>query len=262
MAWLCGGLLLTDIWPLAVAWRSGRDTALRHALLWTMAAWAGWVACAAWGVPGGGAGDVGTYAALCLTGCAGVAVLGARRPGVAAWNFVVAGLLAVLLRPVWEGLGELHLREAHLVFLIATLAVPLLNYLPTRLGLAALALGLACGIETARLAGAALPGGVPEAGHLLLAVSPWLAWAGVQLGRRGDSEFDRLWLAYRDRFGLVWGQRMREQFNRAAANAGWPVSLAWGGLRASNSPPPPALLIQTLRAVLKRFAPEAPSSEE
>jgi len=33
-------------------------------------------------------------------GCAGVAVLGARRPGMTAWNFVVAGLLAVLLLPV------------------------------------------------------------------------------------------------------------------------------------------------------------------
>jgi hypothetical protein len=37
------------------------------------------------------------YLALCLTGCVGVAVLGARRPGVGAWDFVLLGLLAVLL---------------------------------------------------------------------------------------------------------------------------------------------------------------------
>ena len=46
-----------------------------------------------------------------------MAVLGARRPGVTAWNFVVAGLLAVLLRPLFEGLGELRLGPAHLLFL-------------------------------------------------------------------------------------------------------------------------------------------------
>jgi hypothetical protein len=72
------------------------------------------------------------------------------------------------------------------------------------------------------------------------------------------TEFDRLWLAYRDRFGFVWGQRMREQFNRAAHHAGWPVVLRWGGLHttATEAAPDPAAMLATLRAVLKRFGPE------
>ena len=62
------------------------------------------------------------YTALCLTGCAGVAVLGARRPGVAAWHFVPLGLLAVLLMPLAEGWGHLQLSPVRAGFLGATLA--------------------------------------------------------------------------------------------------------------------------------------------
>jgi hypothetical protein len=40
-----------------------------------------------------------------------------------------------------------------------------------------------------------------------------------------------MWLDFRDRWGLVWGQRVREQFNHAAENAGWPIQLRWLGLR-------------------------------
>ena len=54
--------------------------------MWAGGAWAAWVATT-W-APG----PLATYLALCLSACAGVAVLGARRPGVTAWNFVVAGL--------------------------------------------------------------------------------------------------------------------------------------------------------------------------
>ena len=66
-------------------------------------------ATAAW--PGSRVAALG-YTALSLTGCAGVAVLGARRPGVGPWNFVLLGLLAVMLLPLAEGLlsrGALHL---------------------------------------------------------------------------------------------------------------------------------------------------------
>ena len=69
-----------------------------------------------------------------------------------------------------------------------------------------------------------------------------------------------MWLDFRDRFGFVWGQRLRDQFNRAAANAGWPVYLRWRGLRlrAGTELPPDDLqtrIVDTLRAMLKRFGP-------
>src|SRR5205814_8699122 len=95
------------------------------------------------------------YLALSLTGCAGVAVLGARRPGVGAWNFVLFGLLAVALLPLAECLitgGELHLAGPRTLFLASTLAVPFCNYLPTRLGPAAVLLAVASALALATLA--------------------------------------------------------------------------------------------------------------
>ncbi|HZT82343.1 MAG TPA: hypothetical protein VFA26_19095 [Gemmataceae bacterium] len=258
-------LLLTAAYPLWRAWRANRQTSLTHALAWATAAWAAWVvALAAEGWPAASA--LGRYLALALTGCAGVAVLGARRPGVAAWNFVVVGLLAVLLLPVAEGFGKLELGPARVVFLAAALAVAVVNYLPTRLGPAALMLGAGCGLALARLVlpaeERAAAGWLDPLGGGLLALSPWAALALGWRRAEGVPEFDRLWLAFRDRFGLVWGQRMREQFNRAAANAGWPVVLGWGGLRvqAGAAEPGPAAreeMLATLRAVLKRFGPES-----
>ena len=99
------------------------------------------------------------YLALSLTACAGVAVSGARRPHVRAWNFVVLGLLAVLMLPLLEGLllnrplGPVRIDNFTEVFrfdrafLLVTLFVVVSNYLPTRLGPAAFLGGLGCGVE-------------------------------------------------------------------------------------------------------------------
>ncbi|HZY85096.1 MAG TPA: hypothetical protein VFE78_09720 [Gemmataceae bacterium] len=254
---LWGLVLLTGFVPLARAWRANRLTALRYAVGWALAAWAAWAgAAAATAARPGADGGLTAYLALCLTGCAGVAVLGARRPGAGAWNFVVAGLLAVLLLPVARGLGVPKPEPWHLAFLGVTLAVGLANYLPTRLSLAVLFVAAGCGVELARLAAVGPAGEL--AGRPLLALAPWVGWVVVAGAPAPAAEFDRLWLAYRDRFGLVWGQRMREQFNRAAANAGWPVFLSWQGLASTGAgaPPPAAQAVATLQAVLKRFGPE------
>jgi hypothetical protein len=254
---LWGLLFLTGIYPLTRALRANRATTLRQPLIWALLAWAAWTANAWFYVlrPDRDAPFL-PYLALCLTGCAGVAVLGARRPGVGAWNFVVVGLLAVLLLPVLNGLGEPRVEGAHWLFLSVTLAVPIVNYLPTRLGLSAVLVAVGCGCEMAVLVGAELPG-LQSVAMILLALSPWVS--AILFARKSfGSEFDRLWLAYRDRFGFVWGQRMREQFNRAAHHAGWPVELRWGGLHTTDTDdaPEPASLLTTLRAILKRFGPE------
>jgi hypothetical protein len=142
--------------------------------------------------------------------------------------------------------------------------VAVLNYLPTRLGPAAGLLGLGCVWEMlALLAPGVLTGPTGldfSPGWLCLALVPWaalLAWKGRP---RADSAFDALWRRFRDGFGLVWGQRLRDQFNRAAANAGWPVYLTWRGLIYTARVLPPdeslqATLLATLRAMLKRFLP-------
>jgi hypothetical protein len=57
---------------------------------------------------------------------------------------------------------------------------------------------------------------------------------------------------------VVWGQRVREQFNRSAANAGWPVALHWYGLvvEEGRTPPDGAALVAKLQALLRRFGPD------
>lgn len=246
---------LTGAYPLVRAWRANRRTSLLQAVNWAVVAWAAW----GWVLWPGAVGQAPRYAALCLTGCAAVAVLGARRPGVGAWNFVLVGLLAVMLLPLAEnwlrpGALQLGLRA---VLLGGTIAVGVLNYLPTRFAPAAVLVALGAAAELVALVEMADP---PAVGRWLLALAAWVALAGARR-RNPPSEFDCLWLGFRDRFGLFWGQRTREQFNRSAANAGWPVYLSWRGLRLDPGAAPPdaehqEAMVAVLRALLKRFGPE------
>jgi hypothetical protein len=238
-----GILLVSGFYPLYRAWRGTAGTTLRHAVVWACLAWGAWCAAIlADSNPGL------RYLALCLTACAGVAVLGARRPGVAAWDLVVACLLIALCRPLLEGLGELRLNRGHLFFLAVALSAALGNYLPTRQALTALVLGAWCVLQLAEVEA---PWTV-----LVLVTVPWL---GLLASPRNPSEdFDEIWRAYRDSFGFVWAQRLREQFNHSARNAGWAVYLGWSGLQLTGegAPPDAAKLQETLWALLKRFRSE------
>jgi hypothetical protein len=257
---------LTGIYPLGRAWQANRQTSLLQTVYWAIAAWAAWglaIASAAnWPLPSAAA---SYHLALSLTGCAALAVLGARRPGATAWNFVIAALLAVNLLSLAESqltAGILQLNSYRFTCLGAPLAVGVLNYLPTGLAPAALALLLGCALELASLAASAHTGQTRhlalEAGWIALAFTPWIAMASLRSTRPPASEFDRIWVDFRNRFGFVWAQRLREQFNRSAANAGWTVILRWKGLRLvrGSLPPEPSTqtaMLATLRALLKRF---------
>ncbi len=244
-------LLLTGAYPLLRAWLANRQTSLIHALSWAALAWLAWEGVLLAAAFGSGESAAARYAALCLTGCAGVAVLGARRPGVGPWNFVALGLLVVLLLPLAEGFGRLSLSLPRLLFLAATLAVCFLNYLPTRLAPAALLAAAGCGVELWSLA-AGRDGPLLGAGRLALAAAPWAACAMVCGRAPPASEFDRTWRRFRDSFGGLWAERLREQFNRAAANAGLTGRLGWGGLQGASAVEGEQLLA-TLRALLTRF---------
>lgn len=259
LAWL---ILLTGLWPLGLAWRASRRTSLFHAMHWGAAAWLSWCAAFGPGLQGQHSGLV--YLALCLTGCAGVAVLGARQPGVAAWNFVVLGLLLVLLLPWLESLvrgGTLELEGIRAIFLLFTLAVPVLNYLPTRLAIAAGLAALAVGLEFANLLFphlAAVEARQPAAVGCL-ALAPWAGWLALRR-RRPAAELDRRWLDFRDRFGLVWSWRLREHFNRSARHAGLATVLGWSGFAGVKGGNETAAA-QILTALLHRFGPDRSGEE-
>jgi hypothetical protein len=257
-------IYLTSAYPLARAWRANRATTLVHALNWTVAAWLAWW-CAV--LLGDEEGTVAIrYLALCLTGCAGIAVMGARRPIVGAWNCVLLALLGVLLLPLAEHavLGIRLLDPLRLVFVIGTIAVAVLNYLPTRLAWPALLVGGAGALEvmalSASLDDSSRRSVAMQIANYLWPLACWLALLAQRRDWRGTAVFDRDWLGFRDRYGLMWSQRIREQFNRAAANASWPVNLYWRGLRMTvrDAVIPGAVqetIVTTFREMLKRFGP-------
>jgi hypothetical protein len=239
--------MATAVVPLGAAWWHNSGKTLRHAISWAILAWAAWLAATIW------PGILTSYAALSLTGCAGIAVLGARRPGVAAWDFIVASLLIVLWLAWAEGLlagVELKLGTFRLNFLGTLLAVTLINYLPTRMRWGVILLAGGVAVEFWQLWTGELQ---VNRNHLLLvAASPWVASLGWEILPPGANAFDQNWKRFRDRYGVVWGQRLREQFNRAAANAKWNCHLHWRGLEHSRSEPS-AEWYDTLVALQKRF---------
>lgn len=111
------------------------------------------------------------------------------------------------------------------------MGVGALNYLPTRQAPAAL---LAAGCVAWWLMEETIP-------YPVLAFIPYIAW----LMPEGNE-----WQRFRDTHGGFWAARLREQFNRAAANTGAGVELGWSGLM------PPDKGTDLLRALLKRFGPE------
>jgi hypothetical protein len=261
VAWI---MLLAAALPIGRAWLANRHTSLLHSVYWVTLAWMGWLVALA--TNDKSAHELAVYFALCLTGCAGMAVLGARRPGAAAWNLVVVALLAINLLPLGEGAitgKTLQLDSFREICIAGTVAVGIVNYLPTRLAPAALLLLAAAGLQFAALLHL-LEGSVAGIVGLLVASVPWVALAAVRRRPVAASQVDRLWLDFRDRFGFVWAQRLREQFNRSAANHGWPVVLRWRGLRllaGTTLPEEPdqKAMLDTLQALMKRFGPKDPA---
>lgn len=233
--------------PLARAWQRNRGWSIRHAVAWAISAWLIW----GWHIATGNA--LSAYAALVQTACAGVAVLGARRPGVAAWNFVVLGLLVVLWLAAAEGAltgTTLHLGSFRVLFLIGLQFVTVTNYLPTRLGYGAVLLAVASGLATATLLGH----GDSAWDGLFASLAPWAAW--LNLRRPADR-----WTDFRDRYGTVWAARVRDQFNAAADNRSLPADLTWNGLVAGTDRRPE--MDHILDGLLQRFddrrtAPDVP----
>lgn len=255
-----GFLFIAGFYPLLRAWQANRQTSLAHAVLWTGSAWFAWGWALLLGAPLQAGLEPWRYLALCLTGAAGIAVLGARRPHVGAWDFVVLGLLAVMLLPLGEHLllGTPAVDGLRIFFLGATLAVGAVNYVPTAAGPAAVIFGGFCAAEfLAITADFELGSTGLDVVHTGLLLIPWLALAAWRLARREHLEINRRWRAFRDCFGWFWGQRVREQFNRSAANMSLPGYMYWQGWECGHGVPATEAqakeMLGILDALLRRF---------
>ena len=172
---------------------------------------------------------------------------------------------ALLLRP-----GEpLNVHPLWSWFLALLIVVGAANYLPTRFGVPAVLVALGQTL----LAWRQLPWGGGSTAEwsglaglgLVAAGAGTAAWL-VPRARTKSDPLDRLWLDFRDWFGVVWGLRIAERVNASAAMYGWNVRLSWQGLVSSNQPTDPGLesgsqttaaeLERSLCTLLRRFVSE------
>ncbi|HXT60471.1 MAG TPA: hypothetical protein VN699_17650 [Pirellulales bacterium] len=171
-----------------------------------------------------------------------VAMLGAKRPQDRAWQWIVLSLLALLALPSLKAAifdaGAPPAPHAAWRWLLAVMALAgLLNYLPTRYGVAAALFFGGQLLELAEyLPGLAAPlSGRDSLAGLGLAVAALLAAQAAALVKKsGAPSVDRLWLDFRDAFGVLWALRVAERFNAAAAQSSWRVWLGWSGLKSNR----------------------------
>jgi hypothetical protein len=195
------------------------------------------------------------YAACVLWVCPAVAVLGARRPGSAAWyGFVMVPLLLVLEWPVSgvalagriSGASQGPLFEAvrlggpELVVWHVVLGLGGGNYLMTRRGGAVLA-GAGGVLALLWPLSGSIPSGfwtdaVRLCGSLALAAAPW--WAGrrnsvlpLEPAARREQRLARAWDDFYQAYGLVWAVRVEARVNEELARLEGGGVLGPGGVR-------------------------------
>lgn len=221
------------------------------------------------------------YGASVLMLAPPVAVLGARRPGAAAWTwFVVLPLLVVM---AWPALAQwkldrpperlsLELPTVLGFGLVVTMGCG--NYFGTRRSLSA-------ALYAAALAIAVAPHYQRDTSSSTAAPSPWPAVASTTLlltaallERRlraiptrhftDSTPWDAPWREFRELYGITWSRRILERVNEAAREERWPIRLTFDGVAPEpdqNDPIPTdqaaARLDHWLRFLMKRFvAPE------
>lgn len=271
-------LLAASFHPLSRAWTAARGTALRPVILWGLGAVALAVAAQLCGVVEpleAGRPWLGrfTYLSTLASLAALLSVLNARTPGAGAWAVLMTMLVVVFLIPWLEEPGRFHqargLRLLRLdapwtIFFILVAGTGVTNYLPTRYGPAALALGLGYVLEYLSLT---RPDWPAEARAAAWSGFSWSLAAAVWTARRrarrerpvstapGDA-LNQTWLWFRDHWGVVWGLRIAERFNKSAESARWPCRIGWFGTIAGSEGEPastPVAAVSTFRGLLRRF---------
>jgi hypothetical protein len=268
---------------LAVARRAVRLTSLTSAWWWAVAAAAVWIAVWTRGWDGAashGWMELAWYFAAVGMLCPPVAVLGARRPGAAAWTwFVVLPLLVVLSLPAVTavalgggggggGAGEVftfHLEGPWAIGYGLVLVMGVGNYLGTRMTISALAYAAAAVLLVGPFVeGLAewFPSMDWSRRWAALCLSLSASWMLVSMGSPGQmSPLERLWRDFRNLFGVVWSRRVMDRVNQALADRKLSARLEWSGLvwtgprdrQAEEFQEAERHAEQTLRWLLKRF---------
>jgi hypothetical protein len=242
------GLLLMGLASLIWCWprRTLRETTLGGPWLWS---WLGVMAvllCETLVALGGDASRVWSqplrFAATSGLFCGTISLLGAKRPQDGAWNFIVLTLWGVLALPALEvaflGRGEdLQLQDVRAWFLWILIGLEFSQRLGTYHWPASALMAGGQGILLARylpLIRWELPDPMRWVGAIMALLSMLILLRPLP---RRSASFDRVWLDFRDQFGVAWSLRVMERINSAADRYRWPFRLHWPGFAAI--PPDP-----------------------
>jgi hypothetical protein len=76
------------------------------------------------------------------------------------------------------------------------------------------------------------------AGLALAVVALGLALWSTRTRYGVESPTDRIWLDFRDSYGLFWSARVAARLNQAAAQHHWPLRLRWSGIASQEDRTP------------------------
>jgi hypothetical protein len=248
-----------------------RQTTLVGAWWWTLAALLSWAGVELWWSLSG----IGSecfpllqFAAVAISLCPAIAVLGAKRPQHSAWNLVVLSLWMIAALPAAEAcflqrVGGIKIGDLRSMFLWALILLGPTCYLLTRYWLAALVLCagqiIALGTHLVFIRRAVVS--QPELVGLFLAAAALVVAWFIPRRQASGSGYDGAWLDFRDTFGLFWALRVQERVNAAAKQFNWDIELGWRGFRRASdgvrlteldSSIEPALR-STFKGLLRRF---------
>ena len=182
------------------------------------------------------------YVSLTLWLTPMVSVLGAKRPGVRFWNFfVVIPMLLMLNWPAFSAErdvllnSQLDLEAPALMGFFVVLLMVLGNYFGTIFTFPALLFcgALALGLSTVSRSLPNLTSSVIlERASVSLMLAGCLFWARRimrrETGQRSGDE--RVWLDFRDWFGILWTRRVMDRLNQSAQSEGWHARLTLEGI--------------------------------
>lgn len=177
------------------------------------------------------------YAAAVMLLCPPISILGARRPGSAWWSwFIVVPLLCVMGWPAAEAWRNgvppepLEIDAPVVIGYAFVLVMGLGNYFGTCFTRPAILLAAAALLNVSAF-WHDRPDWMPNAtwSHLMATAGVIAAtwWGAIGFRQRSVSlwPLERVWLDFRDTFGIVWARRVQERFNETALRSAWPVRL-------------------------------------